>query len=64
MRPLHLDLIHALAHGINSQCIGFILQAFAGERGGSDGGLLDDLENFLDESAIHVSAAEVKEGFE
>jgi hypothetical protein len=57
-----LDLIHALAHGINSQSIGFILQTFAGERGGSDGGLLDDLENFLDESAIHVSAAGVKEG--
>ena len=50
---LHLDLIHALAHGIDGQCIGFILQAFAGERGGSDGCLLDDLENFLNERLIH-----------
>ena len=56
---LHLDLIHALAHGINGQCIGFILQAFAGERGGSDGGLLDDLENFLNEGLIHGTPDEV-----
>ena len=50
---LHLDLIHALTHGIDGQCIRFILQTFAGERGGSDGGLLDDLENFLNEGLIH-----------
>ncbi len=56
---LHLDLIHALTHGINGQCIGFILQAFAGERGGSDGGLLDDLENFLNEGLIHGTPDEV-----
>ena len=52
---LHLNLIHALAHGINGQCIRFILQTFAGERGGSNGGLLDDLENFLNEGLIHVT---------
>lgn len=56
---LHLDLIHALAHGIDGQCIRFILQAFAGERGGSDGGLLDDLENFLNEGLIHGTPDEV-----
>ena len=56
---LHLNLIHALAHGINSQCIRFILQTFAGERGGSDGGLLDDLENFLNEGLIHGTPDEV-----
>ncbi len=56
---LHLDLIHALAHGIDGQCIRFILQTFAGERGGSDGGLLDDLENFLNEGLIHGTPDEV-----
>ena len=50
---LHVDLIHALAHGIHSQCISLVFQAFAGERGGSDGGLLDDLENFLNKRLIH-----------
>ena len=56
---LHLDLVHTLAHGIDGQCIRFILQAFAGERGGSDGGLLDDLENFLNEGLIHGTPDEV-----
>ena len=30
-----------------------VFQAFAGERGGSNGGLLDDLENFLNKRLIH-----------
>ena len=37
--------------------VGFVLLTKTGELCGSDSRLLNDLENFLDESAIHGSAA-------
>ena len=54
---LHLDLTHALAHGLHSSGVSFVLLAEAGEFSGSDGRLLNNFENFLDESAIHGNAA-------
>ena len=53
----HVDLAHALAHGLNGRRIGFVFEATAGEFRGGDGGLLDDLENFLDERAVQSEAA-------
>ena len=50
---LHIDLTHALAHGLNSRGVCFVLETFTGELSRCDGGLLDDLEDFLDERAIH-----------
>ena len=50
---LHIDLAHALAHGLDSSRVSFILETFTGELSGCDGGLLDDLEDFLNERAIH-----------
>ena len=54
---LHGDLAHALAHRLDRGGIGLVFQAHAGEAGGGDGGLFDDLENFLDERAIHDDPA-------
>ena len=50
---LHIDLAHALAHGLDGSGVCFILETFTGELSGCDGGLLDDLEYFLNERAIH-----------
>ena len=55
--PAHVDLAHALTHGLNGSRISFIFEATAGEFRGGNGGLLDDLENFLDEGAVQCEAA-------
>ena len=54
---LHLDLAHALTHGLHSSSVSFVLLPETGEFSGRDGRLLNDFENFLDESAIHGNAA-------
>ena len=54
---LHLDLAHALAHGLHGSGVSLVFLAQACEFGGGDGGLLNDLKNFLDEGAIHVDPA-------
>ena len=53
----HVDLAHALTHGFNSSRISFVFEATTGELCGGNGGLLDDLENFLDERAVQCEAA-------
>ena len=54
---LHLDLPHPLAHRLNSRSIGLVFLAQAGQMGRGNGGLFNDLKNFLDEGAIHNGRA-------
>ena len=54
---LHLDEAHAGSHGLNCCSVSFVFFAQAGQFGRGDGSLLNDLENFLDEGAIHGDPA-------
>lgn len=54
---LHLDLPHPLAHRLDSRSISLVFLAQAGQMGRGNGGLFNDLKNFLDEGAIHNGRA-------
>jgi hypothetical protein len=57
---LHGDLPHAQTHGLDSRLVSLVLFTVAGEMGRSDGSLLNDFEQFLDDGAIHGKRAREK----